>query len=263
MSYTDKDLRDAVESCDSKRQICNKLGLAPSGQTMHRLNADIDRLRLSTSHFRCGGIPATKKNTPIIKKRRRYLEQEDIVELVKAAQNGDKEASGKLLDDAHGLIRSTVRKNANPADVDDLVQDVMVIVLSKIDSCTMPERFLAWVRTIAKRTSWGHYRKIKAKRTIKYEIPPKEFGVEEVPEREEDVELERMRFIRDEAISRLPKYDRKLLRLIIIKGLSTRDVSRKWGIPFDKLRWQRQKAMLKLKKLTAELDAVYPEFCFN
>ena len=66
--------------------------------------------------------------------------------LVCAAKRGDKEALQLLFREnwawLKGLVYSIVR---NADDIDDILQDICVRVISKIDSLREPKRFRPWL----------------------------------------------------------------------------------------------------------------------
>ena len=84
--------------------------------------------------------------------------------LVCAAQKGDKEAMQLLLKRnwkwLKGLLYSVLR---DTDDIDDVLQDICVRVISKIDSLRQPERFRPWLAVLARRQAL-RYRQQKAQR---------------------------------------------------------------------------------------------------
>jgi RNA polymerase sigma-70 factor (ECF subfamily) len=86
--------------------------------------------------------------------------------LVCAAQRGDKEALQLLFRHnwawLKGLVYSIVQ---NTDDIDDVLQDICVRVISKIDSLREPQRFRSWLAILARRQAL-RYRQQKAQRKI-------------------------------------------------------------------------------------------------
>jgi len=84
--------------------------------------------------------------------------------LVCAAQRRDKEALQLLLTRnwawLKGLVFSIV---GDPGEVDDVLQDICVRVITKIDTLREPERFRPWLVTLARRQAL-RYRQQKALR---------------------------------------------------------------------------------------------------
>jgi len=86
--------------------------------------------------------------------------------LVCAAQRRDKEALQLLLTRnwawLKGLVFSIV---GDPGEVDDVLQDICVRVITKIDTLREPERFRPWLATLARRQAL-RYRQQKARRPV-------------------------------------------------------------------------------------------------
>lgn len=87
--------------------------------------------------------------------------------LVCAAQRRDKEALQLLLTRnwpwLKGLVYSIV---TDAGEVDDVLQDICVRVITKIDSLREPERFRPWLAVLARRQALRH-RQRQAKRPIR------------------------------------------------------------------------------------------------
>lgn len=86
--------------------------------------------------------------------------------LVRAAQRGDKEALQLLFRHnwawLKGLVYSIVQ---NADDIDDILQDICVRVISNIKSLRRPERFRPWLAILARRQAL-RYRQQKAQRQM-------------------------------------------------------------------------------------------------
>ena len=92
--------------------------------------------------------------------------------LVCAAQRGDKEALQQLLKRnwswLKGLVYSIV---GNTDDVDDVLQDICVRVITKIDSLREPERFRPWLAVLARRQALRHrQQKVRRPALLKEEL---------------------------------------------------------------------------------------------
>ncbi|MBN2594215.1 MAG: RNA polymerase sigma factor, partial [Sedimentisphaerales bacterium] len=84
--------------------------------------------------------------------------------LVCAAQRHDKEALQRLLTRNWPWLKGLVYSILGDADqVDDVLQDICVKVISKIDSLREPERFRPWLAVLARRQALRH-RQNKARR---------------------------------------------------------------------------------------------------
>ena len=77
--------------------------------------------------------------------------------LVCAAQRRDKEALQLLLTHNWPWLKGLVYSIVNDAnEIDDVLQDICVKVISKIDSLREPERFRPWLAVLAKRQALRH-----------------------------------------------------------------------------------------------------------
>ena len=77
--------------------------------------------------------------------------------LVCAAQQSDKEALQRLLTRNWPWLKGLVYSILGDADqVDDVLQDICVRVIAKIDSLREPERFRPWLAVLAKRQALRH-----------------------------------------------------------------------------------------------------------
>jgi RNA polymerase sigma-70 factor (ECF subfamily) len=84
--------------------------------------------------------------------------------LVCAAQRRDKEALMQLLTHNWPWLKGLVYSIINDAnEIDDVLQDICVKVISKIDSLREPERFRPWLAVLARRQALRH-RQQKARR---------------------------------------------------------------------------------------------------
>ena len=87
--------------------------------------------------------------------------------LVCAAQRRDKEALQLLLTRNWPWLRGLVYSIVTDAgEVDDVLQDICVRVIAKIDSLREPERFRPWLAVVARRQALRH-RQRRARRPVR------------------------------------------------------------------------------------------------
>ncbi|MCT2281571.1 sigma-70 family RNA polymerase sigma factor, partial [Micromonospora chalcea] len=104
------------------------------------------------------------------------------VELVTAARRGDRSALTALLAAHLPLVYNVVgRALAGHADVDDVVQEVMLRVVERLPTLREPDRFRAWLVTIAIRQVREHARRRAGTR----QVPLEPYA--EVPDPDTDV----------------------------------------------------------------------------
>jgi len=87
-------------------------------------------------------------------------ERQNESALVCAARGGDKEALQVLLARNWSWLRGLVYSIIGDGDeVDDVLQDVCVRVITRIDSVCQPERFRSWLAVLARRQALRHRQK--------------------------------------------------------------------------------------------------------
>jgi len=84
-------------------------------------------------------------------------ERQNESALVCAARRGDKEALKLLLTRNWAWLKGLVYSITGDADeIDDVLQDICVRVITKIDSVRQPERFRPWLAVLARRQALRH-----------------------------------------------------------------------------------------------------------
>ncbi|MHC4329844.1 MAG: RNA polymerase sigma factor [Planctomycetota bacterium] len=91
-----------------------------------------------------------------------------------AAQRGDKKALQQLLTHNWAWLKGLVYSILGDADdVDDVLQDICIRVITKIDTLREPERFRSWLAVLARRQALRH----RQRRTSRVGfIPPNNDG---------------------------------------------------------------------------------------
>src|SRR5215510_14967787 len=79
--------------------------------------------------------------------------------LVSAARGGDRAAFGLLYDRYARMVHGILLCRVPPREVDDLVQEVFLLALRKLDSLRDVSRFGAWLGTITRNRANDHYRR--------------------------------------------------------------------------------------------------------
>jgi len=75
-----------------------------------------------------------------------------VVDLVRAAQAGDRDAFGLLFERYRsGIVALAMRRVRNADEAEELAQDVFVQAMQKLDQLRVPEAFGGWLRRIVHR----------------------------------------------------------------------------------------------------------------
>ena len=90
--------------------------------------------------------------------------------LVCTARRGDKEALQTLISRNWGWLKGVVYSVlASSHDVDDVMQEICLRVITKIHTLREPERFRAWLAILAKRTAIQHRRRFRPEAIVSEE----------------------------------------------------------------------------------------------
>ncbi len=88
----------------------------------------------------------------------RSPDSRDSATIVLAAQGGDRAAFGQLYERYARLVHGVLLANAERDDVQDLVQEVFLRALRKLDTLREPAAFGGWIATMARNEARMHHR---------------------------------------------------------------------------------------------------------
>jgi RNA polymerase sigma-70 factor (ECF subfamily) len=87
------------------------------------------------------------------------LTADDCADLVRAARDGDRTAFAELYRRYTRMVHGVVLARVAYPDVDDLVQDVFLTALRRLDALRDPAAFPGWLATIARNRATDHLRR--------------------------------------------------------------------------------------------------------
>ena len=155
--------------------------------------------------------------------------------LVRALGEGDGSAFEKVYRRfapvAHGILLARVP----PAEVEDLVQEVFLIVHRRIKSLRDPNAFPGWLATIARNRAVDFHRRAPRTEELKEEDAPQE------PEERETQGILT-------AIRALPEAYREPLVLRLVEGLSGPEIAQRTGLTAGSVRVNLHRGMQRLKE---------------
>ncbi len=141
--------------------------------------------------------------------------------LMASAQKGDKASYGVLLGEAQNWLTRFYSRRIAPAQIDDLVQDVLISLHTKRGTYDPSRPFLPWLAAIARYRWVDHLRKV-------YRAAEDELGDYDAAEdSEEEAVLSRMSL--DRLFEHLPDKQAKAIELVKIEGHSIRDAANMSG----------------------------------
>src|SRR3954454_3308367 len=142
-----------------------------------------------------------------------------VAELVVRAQDGDREAFGRLVEQFQPTVHAiALRRLGNPSEALELTQEVFLHVLRRIHQLREPERFAGWLRQVAVRMAINRATRRVPPQTVEVGLLE---GAYEHTDQPVDELIARERAARLwEALGRLKPLDRDTLVAFYIRGLS-------------------------------------------
>jgi len=161
--------------------------------------------------------------------------------LVKAAQQGDRSAYGRLYSRyarmVHGILMTRVPNSA----VEDLVQDVFLQALPRLGTLRDASRFGGWLAAIARNRATDFHRQTKP--DVKFEEELHLGAKEGRPGREDRREA----LVILEAIRSLPESYRETLMLRLVEGMTGPEIASRTGLTHGSVRVNLHRGMQQLR----------------
>ncbi len=179
----------------------------------------------------------------------------DVADLVRRAQDGDREAFGRLVEQFQRTVHAIcLRRLSNPSEALELTQEVFLHVMRRIDQLREPERFAGWLRQVAARMAINRMTRQVAPMSVETNI------LEGAGETHDDpldglIARERAQHLW-EALARLKAIDREVLVAFYIQGESLIEISDRLDAPIGTIKRRLHTAR---KRLKAELESCVSE----
>lgn len=175
-----------------------------------------------------------------------------IEETVRAAQHGDRQAFGRLVERYQRAVYLTAyRRLHNHAEAQELCQDVFIQVMRKIGQLQEPRCFGSWLRSIAGRMAIN--RALRRKATAVVDIETLESRTAEAsPPLVAMLGRERKQQVH-QGLRRLGSIDRQTLTAFYFDGSSLLEMSRQFASPVGTI---KRRLHVARKRLAKELEAL-------
>jgi RNA polymerase sigma-70 factor, ECF subfamily len=177
-----------------------------------------------------------------------------IAETVYAAQQGDRQAFGRLIENFERAVYATAyRRLGNHAEAQELCQDVFLQAMRKIDQLEDPRCFGGWLRSIADRMAINRMMRRGPSTSADTDLL-KSGSVElRTPlvvllDREREDQVHR-------GLRRLRTLDRETLVAFYFDGRSINEMSKKFNSPVGTI---KRRLHVARKRLAKELEALSP-----
>jgi RNA polymerase sigma-70 factor (ECF subfamily) len=163
--------------------------------------------------------------------------------LVGAARDGDRRAFGLLYDRYARMVHGILLCRVPPREVDDLVQEVFLLALRKLDSLRDVSRFGAWLSTITRNRANDHYR-----RANRAEQPMEPAEEEKAQSRSNDHVVEQEAAMTLEVLRTLPETYRESLMFRLVEGMTGPEIAARMGLTHGSVRVNLHRGMQMLRE---------------
>lgn len=153
-------------------------------------------------------------------------------DLVEKAKAGDSEALRELASRAYPVVRRwALVRTGDPADADDLTQDVLVQVIQRLDTFHGSARFNTWLYTVTRNASTDRFRR-RGRRHRAQDDPRSGAFLTPDPPPSPDIAPDQGLLARviGAFFEELPGRQREIFDLAELQGLSTTEISERLGI---------------------------------
>ncbi len=176
-----------------------------------------------------------------------------MIELVRDAQAGDREAFGELVSMFQSTVYWTVMKRVrNTSEASELTQEVFMQALRKLPQLRELERFAGWLRQIAVRMSINRMTRRPQETTC---LSDNCSGVEsESTGPLEDLLREEQASHIRESLGRLREIDRQTLIAFYFKGHSLKEMSDEFASPVGTIKRRLHMARNRLRKELSKMQ---------
>jgi len=179
-------------------------------------------------------------------------EKKELIRLVRAAQHGDRQAFGQLFRRYERAVYATaLRRLANHAEAQEVVQDVFIQALRKIGQLQNPVCFGGWLRSIANRMAInravrGGHKIAASEACLEARFVERKTPLGEVLDREQIDQLH-------VGLNRLTALDRDTLVAFYFRGRSLIEMSDEFRSPVGTI---KRRLHVARKRLAKHLEAL-------
>jgi RNA polymerase sigma-70 factor (ECF subfamily) len=179
----------------------------------------------------------------------------DLIELVRAAQSGDRQAFGDLFErfERH-VMAIALRRLGDYAEAQELCQDVFIQAMKKIAQLREPEAFAGWLRSITNRMAINRLIRRPADHTIETETLDRTCVETRTP-LTLAIDGERAREVR-RGLKALRRLDRETLVAFYVRGKSLIEMSDDFDAPVGTIKRRLHVARKRLAKHVEAVAAV-------
>jgi RNA polymerase sigma-70 factor (ECF subfamily) len=182
-------------------------------------------------------------------------EKTELIELVLAAQDGDRKAFGRLFErfERH-VMAIALRRLGDYTEAQELVQDVFIQAMKKVGQLREPQAFAGWLRSITNRMAINRLVRRPADRATEQEALDAAC-VETTTTLTEALADERQDHVRA-GLARLGRLDRETLEAFYVRGQSLIEMADEFDAPVGTIKRRLHVARKRLARHVEQFAAV-------
>ena len=172
---------------------------------------------------------------------------DEISELVERARIGDRLAFGSLIERFQGTVYAVaLSRLRNPAEAQELTQEVFLHAMRKLDQLREPSCFAGWLRQITVRMAINRLTRRGPVQGVEPEVLEQAEGGVRGPLESMICEEQKAALYR--GLERLKPMDRATLMAFYLRGRSLKQMSREFETPVGTIKRRLHVARIRLKR---------------
>lgn len=146
----------------------------------------------------------------------------------------------------HQKLRGFILKRVNnPADADDILQEVFVRIYQRLTTLQESDRLQSWIFTITRNAIIDHYRKVKRQPEFTSETALETLAMDPEP----DIFNQQMAGCLRPLLQQLPEPYREAIQLAELEGMTQAAIAQELGISLSGMKSRVQRGRQKLKEV--------------
>lgn len=179
-------------------------------------------------------------------------QSQSVVDLVLAAQAGDREAQCGLYERyRQAALALALRQLGHRDEAEELVQDVFIHVFDRIEQLRVPEAFGGWLRQIIRRMAINRLSRRRATVSVEMDALDAAYCVQETP-LDRALSIERCQQVRT-GLERLGDMDRQTLEAFYMGGQTLIQMAEQFDAPVGTI---KRRLHVARKRLAAEMTSL-------
>ena len=165
------------------------------------------------------------------------------------ARSGDDAALHRLVEDVGRIVRRwALVQTGNPADADEVTQEVLIRMIRYRDALPEPARLSGWLYTVTRNAAADHFRKGTRGRELTDSADTLEAAASDVPDPAREAARGELGGLLNASFKGLPRRQREVFELVELQGVPAVEAAEILGIRATSVRGNLFKARRNLRR---------------